>query len=80
MAVFSAIYQLEEEGLTVDYSILSTKLSLSESSIRDYIQRTIRKGLPIQKTKENNKKVILSISNDLKKIASLQTILQLREI
>jgi len=80
MLVFSTIYQLEEEGFVVDYPLIAKKLSLSESSIRDYTQKMIKKGIPIQKIKENNKKVILSLSQDLKKIASLQTIIALREI
>ena len=80
MLVFSTIYQLEEEGFIVDYSLLAQKLTLTESSIRDYTQRIIKKGLPLEKYKENNKKILLSISSDLKKIASLTTIFQLREI
>jgi cell division protein FtsB len=80
MVVFTTIYQLEEENITVDYSIISQRLSLTESSIRDYVQRISRKGLPINKMKENNKKVLLSISSDLKKIASLSTIIQLRDL
>jgi hypothetical protein len=80
MLVFSVLYQLEEEQFIVDYPLIAKKLALSESSIRDYIQRIIRKGIPIQKSKENNKKIILSLSPDFKKIASLQTILQLREL
>ncbi len=78
MTVFSTIYQLEEEGLIVDYPSISKKLSLTESSIRDYTQRILKKGIPIIKTKENNKKILLSISKDLKKLATLSTIIQLR--
>ena len=78
--VFSTIYQLEEEGFPIDYSILAQKLSLTESSIRDYIQRMTKKSIPIEKTKENNKKILLSISPELKKIASLSTIISLRSI
>ena len=78
MAVFSTIYQLEEQGFTVDYSLISQKLSLSESSVRDYVQRIIKKGIPLLKYKENNKKILLSISPELKKIASLDTINTLR--
>ncbi|PIN93040.1 hypothetical protein COU54_04790 [Candidatus Pacearchaeota archaeon CG10_big_fil_rev_8_21_14_0_10_31_24] len=80
MLIFSTIYQLEEEHFTVDYSIIANKLTLSESSIRDYTLKLIKKGIPIQKTKENNKKIVLSIPSDFKKIASLSTILQLREL
>lgn len=80
MTIFSTIYQLEEEGFIVDYPLIAKKLSLTESSIRDYIQRLIKKGIPLIKTKENNKKILISISQELKKIASLSTIIQLREI
>jgi len=81
MLVFSTIYQLEEqlqEG--VEYGQIAAKLRLSPSSIRDYTQRLISKGIPIIKEKVNNKKILLRISPELKKIASLQTIIQLRGI
>ena len=80
MLVFSTIYQLEEEGFIVDYPLISKKLGLSESSIRDYGQRIIKKGIPIIKIKQNNKKIILSILPEFKKIASIETILALREL
>jgi len=78
--IFSVLYQLEEEGFLVDYPLLSQKLNFSESSARDYIHKIIKKGIPIIKKKLNNKRVILHISPDLKKIASLDTILRLRDI
>jgi len=78
--VFSTIYQLEEESIKVDYKILSEKLKLSESSIRDYVGRLIKKEIPVDKIKINNKNIRLSISKNLKKIASLNTIMQLRDI
>ena len=80
MLIFSIIYQLEEEKVAPDYSVIAEKLHLSESSVRDYVAKIIKKGIPIEKTKESNKKVFLSISKDLKKIASLNTIVQLREL
>ena len=80
MAVFSTIYQSEEQGFIVDYPLLADKLSLSESAIRDYVTKIIQKGVPIQKNKENNKKIILSIAQEIKKIANLSTIQNLREI
>jgi hypothetical protein len=80
MLVFSTIYQLEEEGHDVTYQLISSKLSLTQSSIRDYTQKITKKGIPIMKNKINNKKVLLFISPELKKIASLAAILQLREI
>jgi len=81
MLVFSTIYQLEEkEPEKANYKELSKILKLSESSVRDYVFKLINKGIPIKKKKLNNKKVVLYISNELKKIASLSTILKLREI
>jgi len=81
MLVFSAIYQLEEQRLKeITYKEIATFLNLSESSIRDYIQRIIMKGIPIKKQKINNKRVALLISPELKKIASLSTIISLREL
>ncbi|MFH1503375.1 MAG: hypothetical protein ABIE36_01840 [Candidatus Diapherotrites archaeon] len=80
MTVFSAVYQAcEEEGYS-DYRGLSQKLKLTESSIRDYVGRLIKKGIPVEKIKLNNKNIQLIISPNLKKIASLSTILQLREL
>ncbi|PIN90940.1 hypothetical protein COU60_01195 [Candidatus Pacearchaeota archaeon CG10_big_fil_rev_8_21_14_0_10_34_76] len=80
MQVFSTIYELEEQGFIVDYSILSEKLKLTESSIRDYVLRLIKKGIPVDKLKENNKRITLSISKDLRKIVTLETIHQLRTL
>ncbi len=80
MAVFSTIYQLEEQNTEATYKQIANNLQLSESSIRDYVQRMINKGIPIIKQKINNRKLILSISQELKKIATLSTIIQLREL
>ena len=80
LLVFSTIYQLEEELGYSDYKSISKKLNLTESSIRDYVRRLINKGIPIQKDKINNKEIKLSVSTNLKKVASLNTILELREI
>jgi DNA-binding MarR family transcriptional regulator len=78
--VFSTIYQFSEENGFVDYRTLSQKLNLTESSIRDYIGRLIKKGIPIEKNRINNKIIQLSISEKLKKIASLPAIFQLRSL
>lgn len=78
--VFSTIYQMAEETNYVDYKTLSRRLNLTESSIRDYVGRLIKKGIPVEKTKINNKMIQLSISEKLKKIAPLPIIFQLREI
>ena len=80
IAVFSLLYSLESQGNNVDYALLATTLKLSESSIRDYILKIQKKGIPIIKEKLNNKKILLHISQELRKIASLDTILALREL
>ena len=80
MTVFTTLYQLSESENYADYRAISTKLNLSESSIRDYIGRLIKKGIPVEKTKINNKTIQLSVSSNLKKIATLPTILKLREM
>ncbi len=78
--VFSTIFQLEDEIGYSDYRILSGRLKLTESSIRDYVARLIKKGIPVNKTKLNNKNVRISISPNLKQIATLPTLLTLRDI
>ncbi len=78
--VFSTIYQMAEEMDYVDYKSLSQKLNLTESSIRDYVGRLIKKGIPVEKHRINNKVIQLSISEKLKKIAPLPIIFKLREI
>ena len=80
LAVFSAIYEFDDEIGFSDYKSLSLKLNLTESSIRDYVGRIIRKGIPVEKRKIRNKNIKLNISQNLKNIASLQTILSLRDI
>jgi len=80
MLVFSTIYQLTDQNISPDYSLLAIKTSLSESSIRDYVQKLIKKGIPVEKTKENNKRVSLNISSEFKRMASLQTLYELRNI
>jgi hypothetical protein len=79
-SVFSEIYLVSEETGYTDYKNLSERLKLTESSIRDYIGRLIKKGIPLEKVKINNKTIHISISSNLKKIATLSTILQLRAI
>jgi len=81
MLIFSTLYTLEDQRIEeIGYQILAKSLSLTESSIRDYINKLIKKGIPIDKTRLNNKKIILKVSENLKKIATLATILKLRDI
>lgn len=77
--VYTAIYQFQEEGHKVDYNLLSAKLNLTSSSIRDYIQRLTIKGIPLEKHKENNKKIHLSIPHIIRESLSLSAIIQLKQ-
>ena len=81
MLVFSVLYELEEQNFTkITYRALATQIKLSESSIRDYINKLINKGIPIEKIRQNNKTIILKISQDLKNVVTLATIQNLREL
>jgi len=78
--VFSTIYQLDEEIGYSDYKTLGNKLNLTESSIRDYVGKLIKKGIPVDKIKQNNKNIHLNISSNLKQVASLPTLITLRDL
>ena len=78
--IFSMIYQFDEEEGGSNYSKLSKKIDLTESSVRDYVRRLISKGIPIQKNEINNKNIVLNISKDFKKGFSLSGLLQLRSL
>jgi len=78
--VFSTLYQMEEEMPEVNYKTLSDRLHLTESSVRDYVGKLIKKGVPVEKEKVNNKSILLRVSQNLKNLVSLPTILQLRDI
>lgn len=78
--VFSTLYQLTDQHGSSDYKVLAKNLNLSGSSIRDYVGRLIDKGIPVEKMRLNNKSIQLSVSSELKKIASLPTIMELRGI
>lgn len=78
--IFSTLYQIDQDLGYASYKDISERLNLTESSIRDYIGRIINKGIPVDKNKINNKNIQLKISENLKKIATLPTIIQLRDI
>ena len=81
MLVFSTLYSLEGQKIEItSYKTIAKQLNLSESSIRDYINKLIKKGVPIEKIRQNNKTILLKISQDLKNVATLDTILHLREL
>jgi len=78
--VFSTIYQLSEEKGFTNYKTLSEKLNLTESSIRDYVGKLIKKDIPVEKSRVNNKIIQLVISENFKKVISLPILLQLRAV
>jgi len=80
LLVFSTLYQFDEEFGYTDYKALAKHLNLTESSIRDYVGRLIKKNIPVEKVRINNKNIHLKVSDNLKKIASLQTILHLKDL
>jgi len=81
MLVFSTLYTLEEQNnAEITYRTLANQIGLSESSIRDYINKLTKKGIPIEKIRQNNKIILLKTSQDLKNIATLATIQNLREL
>ena len=80
MLVFSTIYQFDEERGFSTYKLIADKLKLTESSIRDYVGRLLKKQAPIDKIKANNKEIELRIHPNLKRITTLSTILKLREL
>lgn len=81
MLVFTTLYSLENQGIEeITYRILATHLNLTESSIRDYTTKLLSKAIPIKKIRLNNKKIVLNVSEELKKMASLPTIIKLREL
>lgn len=81
MLVFSTLYGLEEQNIEqITYRTLAEQLQLSESSIRDYINKLTKKGVPIEKIRQNNKTILLKVSQDLKNVATLDTIVRLRDL
>lgn len=80
MLVLSSIYQYEDQGHLVDYAFLAKNLNLTQSSIRDYVQRISLKGIPLDKEKINNKRIILHIPQELRKLATLNTLMELRDL
>jgi len=75
--IFSLLYTLEEEKKEVTYKDIAERANLAESSVRDYISRLERKGIPIIKERLNNKIILLKISPELKSIASLEALSKL---
>jgi len=73
--VFSTLFSLEQElNKSLSYKEIALRTGLTESTIRDYIGRLIDKGIPIIKERINNKDILISISPDLRNLASLDSL------
>ncbi len=67
--VFLTIFQLEEDLQSgVTYDLLSSKLSLSAGCIRGYVSGIIKKGLPLEKRKINNRTITLHIKTEFREL------------
>lgn len=80
-SVFMAIYELDKEkGGYITYSELSLRLNISESTVRDFVNQLVRKNIPIDKCRDFNNKVSLSIKNEFKRLNLYQNLLKLKTI
>lgn len=66
--LYLTVYQLEDDFDKVTYDDLSRHLKLTPGCIRTHISNIIKKGLPIQVSKINNKIVILSIPKEFRNL------------
>ena len=78
-SIFLAIYTLEEEfGKAITLRDLSTKLKVSEITIRGYINTLISKNIPIIKERPFNKKLQLSINKGFRDLALISRLISIR--
>lgn len=83
--IFSILYSLiqeneskeKQERKQITYKDIAKYAGLSESSIRDYIARLEKKGIPIIKEKINNKLVVLNLPQELKHFITLEKLMKL---
>jgi len=65
LRTFLTIYEVsEEKGSNVSYLDVANRLKLSEGCIRTYISGLMRKRIPLEKVKYNNKTVFLQIPKE----------------
>ncbi|MBI2110540.1 hypothetical protein HYT51_02060 [Candidatus Woesearchaeota archaeon] len=64
---FLTLYQLEEDQEhPISYLSIANHLKLTEGGARTYSHNLIKKGLPIEKIKLNNKQIILRITPEFR--------------
>ena len=65
---FLTVYQLEEDLKRVTYHEIAKHLKLTEACIRVHILNITKKGLPLLKTKVNNKLTLLYINPEFREL------------
>ncbi len=66
---FMVVYQLEEDiKRGPSYLELSRNISLSEGCIRTYVSQMLKKGIPLQKIRLNNKLTLLVIDKEFRSL------------
>jgi hypothetical protein len=68
LRTFLTIYDLEEKG-NVSYIDVAKRLNLTEGCIRTYISSLMRKRIPLEKVKFNNKTVVLHIPKEFRELS-----------
>jgi len=78
-SIFVAIYQLEEKlRREINYDDITLRLKIDEGRIRNIVNKLIRRGIPIQKSRYLNGKVSLSIKKELKDAVLMDKLIKLR--
>ena len=76
--VFLSIYQMEEDlNKGISYFELSQKMHLSEGCIRTYVSQMLKKVIPIEKIRVNNKLTLLTISKEFRSLNLKQRLFSL---
>lgn len=76
--IFSTIFSLEEqEKKAITYGEIAKAAKLSQGAVRDYVMRLFSKGIPLLKEKFNNKIVLLRVDPELKRIATLESLVKI---
>ena len=73
---FLTIYQQEDQKGKVTYGSIAQELNISAGCVRTYVSGLIRKGLPVVKTKFNNKLILLSIPSEIRGLNLKKKIIQ----
>jgi len=79
-SIFMTIYQLEEDLQgPVSYYDVSKTLKVTETNIRIHVNSMLNKGIPLEKSRQYNRKVSLSIKKDLRDLNLASKLLKLRQ-